>query len=272
MVKIGISVDDHFDVNKVDGLAMIPRQAAYLQEHGYQAYFNAGDTYNDFGKTLTYFEQLQQALGPAVLVRFLAGNHDLVNGISYQEAQSDLSPLYFHEKRLMLPGSETVIIGNNGWYDYSLAPADLHKTPAEFAQWKRAYWIDRAIDQPVSDAVRMRRVLETTQAAIAQAAGHRVVYLTHFVPTREAMVYSPSHQHWQMATALMGSQHLGDLLLGAGVNAVVFGHLHRRDQPLKRGQTTFYHQPVGYGLKRLFEWQSHDGFTEWVNTLVTLEV
>lgn len=74
-----------------------------------------------------------------------------------------------------------------------------------------------------------------------------------------------------MATALMGSAKLGALLTGQ-VDAVAFGHEHFRDAPKLIGKTAYYHQPLGYGLKRLFEWESHDWLTEWRNTLVTLHV
>jgi putative phosphoesterase len=165
------------------------------------------------------------------------------------QAQSHTDPLYFHEQSLKLGNS--VIIGNNGWYDYSLAPEDLHKTDAEFAQWKRAFWIDGAIDQPVSDKQRMQRVLETTAQALDEAKGQHVIYLTHFVPQKAFMIYAPNHSHWQMATAVMGSQHLGDLLVAHNVADVVFGHLHKRHAAQTIGQTTFHHQPMGYGLRSL---------------------
>ncbi|WP_179394880.1 metallophosphoesterase [Lacticaseibacillus absianus] len=270
-MKIAFSVDNHIDVNKLDPLEVAERQAAYLTAQGIAVYVNAGDTFNDFTKTLAFFESLQRQ-APATTVRFLAGNHDLVNGISYAEAQSPVSPLYLHEKMVALPGTDTVVIGNNGWYDYSLAPADAGKTAADYAQWKRAYWIDRGIDQPVSDGDRMARVLATTQAAVTAAAGKRVLYATHFVPTPQMMVYAPDHPHWQMATALMGSRHLGNLLVRTGVRDVVFGHLHKRQPPLTVDQTTFHHQPMGYGLRRLYEWASPDWYQEWTRTLVVLTV
>ncbi len=83
-MRIAISVDDHLDINKVDESELIPRQVELLVKQGVDLYLNAGDTYNDFGKTLAYFRRLQEALGTAAQVRFIAGNHDLVNGISYK--------------------------------------------------------------------------------------------------------------------------------------------------------------------------------------------
>lgn len=271
-MRIAVSVDDHLDVNKLDWQALVPRQAAYLRAHEAAAYLNAGDTFNDFNKSVTYFHALQNAVGSELPVRFLAGNHDLVKGITYAQAQSAADPLYLHERTLCLPGSDTVIIGNNGWYDYSLAPTDLAKTPAEFAQWKRAYWLDGAIDQPVSDAKRMARVLKTTEAALQQAGSQKVIYITHFVPRQDFMVYAPNRHYWQMATALMGSSALGKLLEQYRVADVVFGHLHIRQPDQTFGHTTYHHQPVGYGLRRLHEWVGNDFFTEWVQTLVWLEV
>lgn len=70
MVKIAFSVDNHFDVNRVDGFEMLKKQAAYLVEHDYQIYVNAGDTYNDFTKSLAYFRALQAEVGSAVTIRF----------------------------------------------------------------------------------------------------------------------------------------------------------------------------------------------------------
>ncbi len=269
-MQIAISVDDHLDVNKIEPVAAAKRMADYLTQQGAAAYLNAGDTFNDFTKTRAFYHDLQAQV--RMPVRFLAGNHDLVNHITYAQAQSPLDVLYLHEQTLTLPGSDTVIIGNNGWYDYSLAPSDLHKTPQEFTQWKNGHWLDGAIDQPVSDLERMQRVLETTHQALQQAQGRRVIYVTHFVPRRDFMVYAPNHSRWQMATAMMGSQHLGALLEAYQVADVVFGHLHKRRAAKTFGRTTYHQQPMGYGLHRLNEWDGTDWFAEWVKTLVWLKV
>ncbi len=270
MAKIAVSVDNHFDVNKIDVDEAIARIAPYLQSHQAAVYVNAGDSFNDFTKTQAFYARLQATVGETLPVRYLAGNHDLIKHITYAEAQSAIDPLYLHEQSLQLPGSSTVIVGNNGWYDYSLAPDDLQG--ADFAQWKRAYWLDSAIDQPVSDAERMARVLETTEKALQQAGKRRVIYVTHFVPKAAFMLYAPEHPRWQMATAMMGSKHLGALLERYEVTAAVFGHLHTRHAPRTYHHTTYYHQPMGYGLRRLNEWTGTDWFAEWVKTLVWLEI
>ncbi|MCX2456220.1 metallophosphoesterase [Lacticaseibacillus nasuensis] len=271
-MKIAVSTDNHFDVSHIDPQEAVSRQAAYLRAQHVAVYVNGGDTFNDFTQTLRYFQELQRLVGPQTQVRFIAGNHDLVKGISYAEAQSALSPLYLHEQTLTLPGTDTVIIGNNGWYDYTLAPAALraHKTPADFEQWKQAYWIDRNIDSPVGDQAREARVLATTEHALQGAAGKRVIYVTHFVPTQQLMGAIPDKARWQMVTALMGSARLGELLERYQVADVVFGHLHRRDLPLTLDHTTYHHQPMGYGLDRLMEWDSPDWFEQWTKTLVWL--
>ena len=51
----------------------------------------------------------------------------MVNGATYDEIQSAVDPLYLHEKILPVPGTNAVIIGNNGWYDYSLGTAGQYE-------------------------------------------------------------------------------------------------------------------------------------------------
>lgn len=271
-MKIAISTDNHFDVNKIDPQEAGERQAAYLRAHGVGVYVHGGDAFNDFRLTERYFERLQGLVGTQTQIRYIAGNHDLVRGISYEEAQSPVDPLYLHEQILRLPGTNTVIIGNNGWYDYSLAPAELlaQKTPADFEQWKQAYWIDRNIDSPVGDIAREQRVLTTTERALQAAKGKRVIYVTHFVPTPQLMIYPPDHPRFEMITGVMGSAKLGRLLERYQVADVVFGHLHKRDLPLTLDATTYHHQPMGYGIKRLMEWDGPDWFDQWTKTLVWL--
>lgn len=268
-MKIAVSSDNHLDVNRVDVTAVLKAQAAYLLAQRVAVYVHVGDSFNDYRKTQAYFRQLQALVAPSVTVRYLLGNHDMLNSATYQQQQAGVEPLLLHEKSLLLPGSNTVLIGNNGWYDYSLAPKTL--AGADFAQWKRGFWVDRGIDQPISDAQRMQRVLTTTEAALRAAGRRRVVYLTHFVPRADFLWYG-NHRQWQMATALMGSQSLGALLERYKVADVVFGHLHKRHAQYRFGQTHYHHQPVGYGLRRLNEWVSADFMTEWRNTLVILPV
>lgn len=272
-MRIAISSDNHLDINRVDVEAAAVAQAAYLREQNVDYYINTGDTFNDFRKTRAYFARLQELVGVQTQVRYLAGNHDMVRGTDYDELEHLVNPLYLHNRLELLPGTNIALIGNNGWYDYSFVPEALGVDTDELIRWKKAFWIDGVIEQPVSDRARMNTVLEQIEAQLRQARGQRVLLATHFVPRVEflnpAMLQSPVGGK---VAAYLGSERLGQLLQRYHVEFTAFGHLHRRDEPRMLDGTEFIHRPVGYGTKRRHEWVSADFMTEWRRTLQVIEL
>ena len=67
----------------------------------------------------------------------------------------------------IFPETNWRIIGNNGWYDYSFSMYESNVK--EVAKWKRAYWVDRPIMQPMNDPERMAIVLHQVEEALKQA-------------------------------------------------------------------------------------------------------
>ncbi|WDF83431.1 metallophosphoesterase [Lacticaseibacillus pabuli] len=270
-MRIAISSDNHFDVNKVDSDAAMVAQADYLRAHQYDYYLNAGDTFNDFRKTQAFYMGLQRLLGADVQVRYVAGNHDMIRGVDYTTLQTMRDPLYLHRTSEALPGTNWQLIGNNGWYDYSFAGPGL--SAEEILHWKKAYWVDSVIDQPQSDPKRMDAELAILKHQLDQADGRPVLLLTHFVP--DIQFLDPKMRESEMggkAAALLGSQRLGNLLAQYPDVTAAFGHLHRRDLPQVMDGVQYLHSPVGYGTKRHHEWVSDDFMTEWVNSLQTVEI
>ncbi|ANK59011.1 phosphoesterase [Loigolactobacillus backii] len=272
MRKIALTSDNHFDVNKLDTTAIRAQQVDYLLANDYDDYLIAGDLFNDFQESLLFVEKLATEMAGKCRVFFIAGNHDMVRGVTFAELQSDLSPNYVHQKTITFPGTNYVLIGNNGWYDYSFADQAVGESQAAFEKWKRAYWIDGVIEQPISDPERMQLVLNQTHQDLEKARQQRkqVLYMTHFVPRRDYISYQTTSRIWRMANAVMGSWHLGALLEAYQVETVLFGHTHTKFQPRQFGQTTYLCKPVGYGLKRLNEWKSSSNFMgEWRACLQT---
>lgn len=272
MVRVALSSDQHLDINQVPIETIIDQQATWLLSHQVGVYLIAGDLFNHFDRSLTFVQRLQTAV-PTIQVRFIAGNHDMVNGISFDELEQALDPTYLHNQFLDVPGTDWRIIGNNGWYDYSFAKG-LGKDIAAFEQWKRAYWLDSAIQQPMTDPERTDLVLTqvAAQLKLAQVAKKRVFFVTHFVPQANYLRVTTDNRFWNMANAMMGSQRLGDLLTQFRVERVLFGHMHLRTQPRLIGSTTYYNQAVGYGTKRRHEWQTDAFFTEWQQQLRMIDL
>ena len=274
-MKIAISSDEHLDINRQDVTELVPRQAEFLQAAGVDYYLMTGDLFNDFTRSLAYVERLQRELAPRTQVYFVAGNHDMLAGVTYEELEQPelIGPNYLHRRVIHLPGTRVSLVGNNGWYDYSLADSlATARTPAEFARWKSAYWIDRRIKMPLSDQERMATVLTQTQADLARArvGGDQLLFLTHFVPRRDFIFDQLDHPRWQNVNGMLGSQKLGQLLADEQVERVAFGHLHTRHLPVTLAGTTYYHAPVGYGLRRLNEWREANFWQEWCRDLAVI--
>lgn len=280
MVRIAISSDNHLDVNQVDPAAALAMQAQYLQDHSVQYYFYAGDLFNDFTQTRQYMTDLQHRLADRVHVYYIAGNHDLFQHASYDQIEHLSAPGYLHRHYVDLPGTNWRMIGNNGWYDYSFST--YRDDSIAVRQWKRVYWLDSEIEQPGDDQERMNNVLSqvTAQLAAAKDAGKRVLFLTHFAPRYELLAPRPAgvntprrERFYQMITAMMGSDRLGDLLESTGnVKYAFYGHLHGIHPPLEHNGVTYLNQAVGVRNKRINEWQQDDFTAQWQSSLRILDL
>lgn len=280
MVRIAISSDNHLDVNQVDPAAALAMQAQYLQDHSVQYYFYAGDLFNDFTQTRQYMTDLQHRLADRVHVYYIAGNHDLLQHASYDQIEHLSAPGYLHRHYVDLPGTNWRMIGNNVWYDYSFST--YRDDSIAVRQWKRVYWLDSEIEQPGDDQERMNNVLSqvTAQLAAAKDAGKRVLFLTHFAPRHELLAPRPAgvntprrERFYQMITAMMGSDRLGDLLESTGnVKYAFYGHLHGIHPPLEHNGVTYLNQAVGVRNKRINEWQQDDFTAQWQSSLRILDL
>ncbi|KAF1284794.1 metallophosphoesterase [Lactiplantibacillus plantarum] len=274
IVRIAFSSDNHFDVNRVDATAMMRSQATYLLQNGVQIYLIAGDLFNDFQRSQQFVVDLQALLGAQTRVYWIAGNHDMVHGISFDELETGYFDGYLHNRYIDISGTDWRVIGHNGWYDYQYAAQVPDTTAADFLHWKNAFWIDRAIKQPMSDQERTDLMLNQVKAQLNLAAvDHKqVIFMTHFVPRIDYLRFSDDNRFWNMANALMGTPRLGQLLEQFNVAHVLFGHLHVHPQPRVFGQTTYYDQAVGYGLKRINEWQANNFMAEWYQDTQILDL
>lgn len=178
-IKIAISSDNHLDVNQVNNDQALTFQSNWLKGNKVNYYLFGGDLFNNFTKTERYFNELQE-LTPDTKIFYILGNHDMLNNISFDEIEHPRSPLYIHNRSIDIPNTNWRIIGNNGWYDYSFST--YANQPKKVQTWKKVYWLDSSIDQPIDDQERMKNVLEQVkvQLSSAQAARKKVIFLTHF--------------------------------------------------------------------------------------------
>ncbi|GAO99274.1 phosphohydrolase [Fructobacillus ficulneus] len=234
-------------------------------------YIIAGDLFNRFDKTLEFSRQLQEFVDEKVQIRFLAGNHEMGTAVTYDELESSVDDLYFHNKVLDVGG--TRLVGNNGWYDYSFDQG--RHTIKETQRFKREFWYDRRIQQPLTDPERLAVNLEQMKAAVeaGHQAGQKVILVNHFSPEETFINQIPFKEpRLDILKSFLGSQAVSDMIVGEKVQASVSGHLHLHVPPYQKNETTFYNASVGYRTRRVKEWFSHDFMTEWKSRLVVFDV
>lgn len=274
MVKIAFASDLHFDVNQLDPKKLIQQQIDFLNRQEVDYCFVAGDTFNEFQKTLDYFEEFNNR-SKNTRAYFVAGNHDMVRGVKYYELEEPQSEYYLHNQTLQLAGTKYTIIGNNGWYDYSFAKTKLNLTDNDYYHFKQTFWVDGVIDSPLSDQERFARSLAQIEERILELnaedpTSHKIL-LTHFVPKLEFIKFT-AFEKWNISTAMLGGIGLGNLIDKYQLDFVDFGHLHVRFPDTKIGQTTYLHQPLGYNTKRRSEWINPDFMTEFALTTKIIEI
>lgn len=276
-MKIAVSSDLHLDLNHADVAEIITQQAHYLTHQGIDHYFFVGDAFNDFKQTSAYFAELQSQLS-TTKVHYLAGNHDMLKGVTYEQLENLDDDLYFHNQSIDIPHTNWRIIGNNGWYDYSFSTYE--RKVGEVEQWKGAYWVDRPIMQPMNDPERMAIVLHQVEEALKQARNQRkkVIVMTHFAPIREALphplIESARRQRmWEMTIAMLGSRRLGALLARfPEVKVVFYGHLHYAQPLITVGNIEYRNQAVGVRRKNSEKWQGKSLLDQWINHLYTKKI
>lgn len=269
MRQVAIISDLHLDLNQIDVDQAITIQATYLRAHHYQDYLIAGDLFNDFTLTQQFIQALAAKLAPDCRMFFIAGNHDMAQHVTYAQLNTWQDPHYVHRRLITFPGTDYVLIGNNGCYDYSLMD---YQPQVNLAQWKKTFWFDQRLKQPQTDPERFQQELQITHQLLEQARqmDKKVLFMTHFVPRREFVPYGlPARL--QPMLGVLGSWHLGALLAAYQVQHVVFGHLHRKIQAVHIQQTDYHSRPLGYHRRRRNEWRFGTDFaTEWQHTLGTI--
>lgn len=268
MVKVAMTSDNHFDINKLNSDELLKQQAAILAEKGIDYYLIAGDLFNDFQQTFNYVEKLATQLTPKTKVYYIAGNHDMLKGVSYDELEHLSDQHYLNNRYVDLPGTQWRIIGNNGWYDYSFA--DMSQTTiAQIEIWKHAFWVDRMIEQPMDDQQRMAIVLHQVESQFQQAhqAQKKMMLMTHFVPAQDYIIDKPDERMWNMANAMLGSRKMQELIDRYHVQKVLFGHLHIHPEPQLINESWYYDQAVGYHRQHVNEWQKQTFIEQWESRL-----
>lgn len=246
MGRLGIMSDLHVDINKL-GQFELELLNDLLHEKKITHLHLAGDTANQVAillDTLSFIES------KGISVTFNFGNHELpsIKKTIEMENYPDSRFLNHSYKEL---NNQLVLLGVNGWYDYSFA---LEKDYDKIVAAKKLYWYDRIIERPLNDPDMLVSILKELKYSLdaLKNAGKQVIVATHFVPKQEFVRYfDGEYERWNQINAFLGAKATGELLeIYDNIQQVVFGHTHRRIDNQVINGISYSARPLGY----FYEW------------------
>ncbi|MCC3373952.1 metallophosphoesterase [Cohnella sp. REN36] len=264
-MKIGILSDLHIDKNNVPGQATVQEALARAaRERGAELLIVAGDVSDDHRVTLRALEEIEARSGMPCL--FVPGNHDLWNAARPEEdAWIAYKALLRYTHNLAAGpyplGDRWIVIGDAGWFDYSLGNADRYDE-ADFGRMELdgRVWKDKRYARWDREPAAMTAYFyDKLRSQLAAYRDRHVILVTHVVPDASLTV-PETRPGWDYFNAFLGSTRYGDLIraYGASIPCAISGHVHYRKQVTLAG-TELISSCLGYRR----EWRySQDAYRE----------
>lgn len=247
MGKLAIMSDLHVDINKLFA-SEINQLITVLQSKQVTHLHLAGDTANTTKKLIDTINQIENANIP---VTFNFGNHELPS-ISSPKQMEDYPDYRFLNLKTLALRDDLVLLGVNGWYDYSFA---LEKNHKKIEAAKNLFWYDRLIERKASDPEIMASILVALEELLInlEKENKQIILATHFVPRKQFVHYhTGEYERWNQINAFLGSSEMGHLLdKFEHIKHVVFGHTHRQFEETQVNNTLYSAKPFCY----FYEWQ-----------------
>jgi len=268
-MKIGVISDLHVDLNELAGEP--PIEEALLEvaaERGLDGLIIAGDISNDMNRSLAVLHELKERCGFPVW--FVPGNHDYWskdNGLRdtwhiYRQFQTFEGCL---SERPCELDNGWVVIGNSGWYDYTMGEPDY-----SYDDFERMHAMDRTWQDSIyvtwgmSNRDIHKYFYERMERELAQYEGKPVVMVTHMLAHPYFKVPMP-HPQWSYFNAFLGSTEYADLYRRYGVRYGIMGHVHYRKRHADQG-TEMICACLGYRK----EWRKSSAVEEIRDCLQTI--
>ena len=250
-MKIAVLSDIHLDMNSAFvGEDLLPILIESLREKKVNLIIVAGDISDHVSTTIDILNTIEKELEIKVL--FIPGNHDI--WVKDNEKSWDsYRDFACHSSSLLgipfeLPNNY-VIIGEMGWFDYSLAKEDtsIDEILTIVKEWGDQKYTDWDLDH----LAMMDNMLNSVEQQLDMHRDKKVIFVTHFVPYKDFTSKSNEYMNWDVYNAFMGSEKLGELINQYdNVKYVIFGHTHERYGQVEKYDKNIICNPLGYISER----------------------
>lgn len=267
-MKIAILSDIHEGYNRTKTKTeILPILINWMQAKKPDVFIISGDMANHPEKALDCLNQLQ-AMCPHSKVLFVHGNHDIYDHDAGQA----------YKILLQFPGNlgngpveldnNWVIIGDGGWFDYSLGMPEYPEEDFSKGVFGNIIWPDKKLanwNEP--DQLVASRSMKKLASRLDEYGDCNIIMITHFVPFKH-FVQIKNQPEWDFFNAMMGSEKLGELAVKYGVKKYIFGHIHSRYHEYYQGIEMICN-PLGYYPH---EWEYESAEKEIHSAIKVIEI
>lgn len=253
-MKIAFISDIHLNISAE--YPVLDTLSAVVREKCADVLVIAGDISENYHETISAAEFLSEN---ACRTYYVPGNHDLWRVPGEELTNDDIYRVYAYDDNCLIDNSillsdDAVLIGDVGWYDYSLALEAF--TLEELNAMKRngRVWQDSFRNTFTKDNFRKTEyMLNKLEAQLIKYRDIKnKIVVTHMIPVKEFCVPA-AMKDWSYFNAFLGSVRFRDLFERYGVTLSVSGHVHYRKQVV-HGSTTYFCPCLGYSR----EWSLTD--------------
>lgn len=238
-MKIALISDLHIDINEDYKILEITSEA--VTEAKADVLVIAGDISETPEKTMTAMEKLRRLCSCPVY--YVPGNHDMWNKNCPETKTEDIYRTYM-EDGYCLSGKSVILekdniriamVGDIGWYDYSLASPEYTKSQLDAMAIGGRTWQDKLFNQWTEDNIHQMAVsLKRLEEQLLLCGNLPVLAVTHMLPTEDFCV-PVTKKDWGFFNAFLGSRALEELYKRYPVRYAVCGHVHYRSQAERDG-------------------------------------
>lgn len=270
-MRIGVISDLHVDLNEASGQPLIEEVLLeVVAASELQHLIIAGDISNDVNRSMAVLRRLKAESGIPVL--FVPGNHDYWskdNGITdtweiYRQYQSYEGCLSQNPIQL---DDDWVVIGNSGWYDYTMGEpkysfADFEKMHAMDRTWQDSIYVK----WNMSNQEIHRYFYRHLEQELERHQGQNIILVTHML-THPYFKAPVDHPQWQYFNAFLGSNEYAELYHKYKVRYGIMGHVHYRKR-MKEQETEMICACLGYRK----EWRTTEALKEVQDCLQIISI
>lgn len=240
-MRVGLISDLHIDINKDFPILDLTAKAAQAQSA--DVLVIAGDISESPDQTIQAIEELQQLC--TCPVYYVPGNHDMWNKNYPERTTEDIDKRYRADahclsgKHIILEknGQKLALVGDVGWYDYSMASSEYTKEQLDAMIMDGRTWQDKLFNQWTDDNQKqMQIVLKHLEEQLKTCGNLPILAVTHMLPVKDFCVSEKTEGiKWGFFNAFLGSTAIEALYTKYPVKYAVCGHVHYRKQVIKDG-------------------------------------